>query len=467
MGARAGALAADEIAVAGRGAALARRDLVGVHGETGRAAGLPPFEARGGEDAVQPLRLGLALDQARAGDGDRPFDARRLGPPREHGGGSAQILDPAVGAAPDEDVLDRDRRERCAGLEAHISEALRRRGLLRGIGEAFGRGDAAADRRDILRAGAPGDGRLDLGSVDHDRLVEGRATIRGERTPPRDRLCPSLAARRHGAALQPVEHRVVGGDQPGAGAALDAHVADRQPALDAHLLEHAAAVFDDMAGAASGADAADDVEDEVLGRDAGAERALDAHLHGLRRGKQQRLRRQHMFDLAGADPEGERADAAMRGGVAVAADDGGAGEREALFRPDHMNDALRRGGGGNVGHAEFGGVALQRGELRGAFRIRDRQLAAVRRQARSGGQVVVGDRQGQLGPADPASGHAQALERLRAGHFVHEMAIDIEEAGAVRTPLDDMRVPDLFVKRSGAAGHRMGLCPPPPRFKMD
>jgi hypothetical protein len=30
-----------------------------------------------------------------------------------------------------------------------------------------------------------------------------------------------------------------------------------------------------------------------------------------------------------------------------------------------------------------------------------------------------------------APGHAQAFERLRAGHFMHEMAIDIEKAGAI------------------------------------
>src|SRR5690348_326547 len=40
------ALAALEIAVRGRGTALARRQLVGIHGEAHRAAGFAPLEAR-------------------------------------------------------------------------------------------------------------------------------------------------------------------------------------------------------------------------------------------------------------------------------------------------------------------------------------------------------------------------------------------------------------------------------------
>ena len=41
-----------------------------------------------------------------------------------------------------------------------------------------------------------------------------------------------------------------------------------------------------------------------------------------------------------ADAVRQRAERAMRRGMAVAADDGGAGQREALLGPDHMHDAL-------------------------------------------------------------------------------------------------------------------------------
>ncbi len=65
---------------------------------------------------------------------------------------------------------------------------------------------------------------------------------------------------------------------------------------------------------------------------------LDQHVLGLL--LDQRLGRQHMLDLRGADAMGQRAEGAMRRGVAVAADDGGAGQGEALLGADDVDDAL-------------------------------------------------------------------------------------------------------------------------------
>jgi hypothetical protein len=47
-----------------------------------------------------------------------------------------------------------------------------------------------------------------------------------------------------------------------------------------------------------------------------------------------------VLDLGRADAEGQRAEGAMRRGVAVAADDGHARQGEALLRPDDVHDAL-------------------------------------------------------------------------------------------------------------------------------
>ena len=60
------ALAAFEVAVRGRGAALARLQLVGVHRQAHAAARLAPLEAGGFEDLVQPLGLGLLFHLHRA-----------------------------------------------------------------------------------------------------------------------------------------------------------------------------------------------------------------------------------------------------------------------------------------------------------------------------------------------------------------------------------------------------------------
>ena len=66
----------------------------------------------------------------------------------------------------------------------------------------------------------------------------------------------------------------------------------------------------------------------------------DAHVLG--RLLDQRLRGQHVLDLRGADAEGQRAEGAVRRGVAVAAHDGHARQGQALLGADHVDDAAAR-----------------------------------------------------------------------------------------------------------------------------
>ena len=64
-------LAALEVAVRRRRAALARLKDVRVHAQAHRAAGAAPLEAGGREDPVEALVLRLLLDAGRAGDDER------------------------------------------------------------------------------------------------------------------------------------------------------------------------------------------------------------------------------------------------------------------------------------------------------------------------------------------------------------------------------------------------------------
>src|ERR1700741_2705112 len=86
------ALPALEVAVRGRGAALAGFEPVGVHGETHRAALDAPFEARLDEDLVETFLLGLGRPQARARLDHGRLVLRDRAAARELGGG-AQVLD--------------------------------------------------------------------------------------------------------------------------------------------------------------------------------------------------------------------------------------------------------------------------------------------------------------------------------------------------------------------------------------
>ena len=176
--------------------------------------------------------------------------------------------------------------------------------------------------------------------VERHRGVVARAVVGAQRPPPRDGRVPARALRRELAPLEPVEGASSGAIMPGARARLDGHVAEGHPLLHVERRDRRAAVLEDVAGRAADADLRDEREDHVLGADARRQRAVDADLQRLRLALQQALRREHVLDLARADAERERAERAVRRGVAVAADDRHARLREAELRPDDVDDAL-------------------------------------------------------------------------------------------------------------------------------
>jgi hypothetical protein len=100
-----------------------------------------------------------------------------------------------------------------------------------------------------------------------------------------------------------------------------------------------AGVFEHVPGAAADADLGDDRQDDVFGGDAfgSLPSTRDSQVLGA---LEQALGGQHVLDFAGADAEGQRAKRAVRGGVAVAADDGHARLGQAQLRADHVHDAL-------------------------------------------------------------------------------------------------------------------------------
>ncbi len=153
------------------------------------------------------------------------------------------------------------------------------------------------------------------------------------------------------------------------------------------------------------------------------------------------LRREHVLDLARADAERERAEGAVGRRVRVAADDRHAGLRVAHLGTDHVHDALAGGAPGIERDAELVGVGLQRLHLLRADLVGHR---AVGRR-----HVVVHRRDREVGAANGAIVHAQALERLRARHLVHEMQVDVEEVGLAVGAMHDMAFPYLLSQRLG------------------
>src|SRR5690606_13908942 len=64
-----------------------------------------------------------------------------------------------------------------------------------------------------------------------------------------------------------------------------------------------------------------------------------------------------------------------------------------------------------------------------------------------GRHVVVGRREGEVGPADRSARHTKAVEGLRRGHLVDEMQVDVEQVGLPLAGPYDVLVPDLLDDR--------------------
>src|SRR5690349_16781687 len=148
VGAAALALAPLEVAVRGRGTALAFGQRVRVHPQAHRAARDAPVEAGALEDLVEALFLGRLLHLLGAGDDHRADaagdpaaldDRRRL----------AQVLDAAVGAGADEDPFGGDLGHRRAGGEAHVGEGALGRLAVGGRLELGRVGDGVGDLDDL------------------------------------------------------------------------------------------------------------------------------------------------------------------------------------------------------------------------------------------------------------------------------------------------------------------------------
>ena len=160
------------------------------------------------------------------------------------------------------------------------------------------------------------------------------------------------------------------------------------------------------------------------------------------------LRGQHVLDFAGADAECERAKRAVRGCVAIAADDGLPGLRDAQLRPDDVHDTLLLAVHVEEAHAGFAAIFLERLKLQPRVGVDDGQCPV------GGGDGVVHHREGEIGPAHFASFGAQAGEGLRRSALMDEVAVDIDERGLAGLFVHDVAVPNLLVE-SFRSAHRL------------
>ena len=237
--------------------------------------------------------------------------------------------------------------DRRAGLERHVGErALGRLAIGRAV-ELLGRGHALGDRARPSPGSSPTSpaARSRAASID-DLAVELGALIGGQLAPARDRLLQLRALRRAGA-LRSLNHANV----VSSGAIIPA-----RPPPSIVMLQTVIRPSIDSASIAGPAYSTDVAGHRRRRRvcpivprirsfavTPKPSSPVVADPHRARPVLDHALRRQHVLDLARADPERERPERAVRRGVRVAADDRHARLGHAQLGADHVHDPLPLG----------------------------------------------------------------------------------------------------------------------------
>ena len=172
--------------------------------------------------------------------------------------------------------------------------------------------------------------------------------------------------------------------------------------------------------------------------------AVEPEAHRLRLPLDDRLRRQHVLDLGGADAPGQRSHPAVAGGVTVPAHQRASGQRDAELGPDHVDDALPRVVDVEMGDPELLAVAAPHPDERQTGGV------GVVGAIRTGGNDVVDHRERELRASHRDAAAPQPVEAPVARHLVHQVAVDVDEHGAVAEIGDDVVVPDPVEQRAGS-----------------
>jgi hypothetical protein len=137
-------------------------------------------------------------------------------------------------------------------------------------------------------------------------------------------------------------------------------------------------------------------------------------------------------------------------GMRIPAHDRHAGQREALFGADNMDNALPE-----IAHAEkFDGglcaVLFQGSDLLGTDWVGNSQFSIRRR------DVMVRNGEDGARPTDLSAGHPESFKGLGRSHFMDQVPINIEQGCPIRFFPYDMLLPNLVEQRFST--HKQAPC---------
>src|SRR5579859_116102 len=434
------ALAAFKIAIRRAGAALVRRQYVGVHADAHAAARIAPLETGVGENFVEAFFFRGGFDSARAGNDERLLDGLRDVLSFDEVRGGAQIVEPRIGARTDEDAVHGNIRDRRAGFEPHVFQSAFGGFLIVQILEVVRIGHARVHAGDHAGIRPPRNLRRDLFGLQLDGHVKLCAIVGMQLLPTRNGFLEFFSARNERTPFKILKRCVVRRHHSGARAAFNRHIADAHAAFHGKFANGLPAVFRNVAGAAADADFSDDGENDVFRGHAFRTFSVHENVHHFGFRLHEALCREHVFHFARANAESERAEGAVRGSVAVAADDRVAGLRDAEFGADDVHDALIFAVHIEQANAGFAAIFFEGFKLEAGVGVNNREGAVL------GGDGVIHYGESEIGAAYFAAFRFESGEGLRRSAFVDEVAVNIDERGFPRLLMDEMRVPDFFVE---------------------
>src|SRR6267143_1810032 len=434
-------LAALEVAIRSTGAALVRRQDVRVHADAHAAARVAPLEPGGGENLVKAFFFRLRLNAARAGHNQGLLDVFCDALPGNEMCGSAEVIEPRIGARADKHAVQRNVHDRRSGFEAHVFQSAFRCLLVVGIFEVVRIGHARVHARDHAWIRAPGDLRSDLLGVELAGRVKLCIVVGLELLPTLHGFLKRLPSRNKWAAVEISEGSFIGRDHARARPPFNGHVADGHAAVHRKRANRFATILRDVARTAANPDLSDDGKNDVLGGDALGTFAVHENVESFRARLYEALRCEHVFDFASADPKSESAEGTVSGSMTVAAHDRLARLREAEFRTDDVHDALVLAVHVKEAYSGLAAIFFEGVELQARVRVKDGQSAVGRRNR------MVHHRESEIRAADLAAFGSESRKSLGRGAFVNQMAVDIDERRLAGCIMNNVRVPDFLIER--------------------
>ncbi len=220
---------------------------------------------------------------------------------------------------------------------------------------------------------------------------------------------------------------------------FNCHIAHRHAAFHGQGTNRRAAKFNGIACATGSPDLTDHVQDQVFGGTAKRQLAVHLDQHAFAFLHQQGLGGQRVLNFRSADTKGQGTYRTVRAGVRVTTNHGHARQGSALLGANNVHNALTHIVHAELGNAKFFAVGVQGINLQTRDRVCNTVLAG------GGGNVVV--RHSQVGTDAPrlAAGQCQTFKGLGAGHFMQQVAINVDQTGAIRVLMHDVFVEQLIV----------------------